>query len=75
MKVDLLVYFFIFGIICYGFVVLPLSIASIVLGVTDDACIIWMKQPENQKVVELIKKETYPEMYTSEKDNDTKKIK
>ena len=48
---------------------------SIVLGVTDDACIIWMKQPENQKVVELIKKETYPEMYTSEKDNDTKKIK
>lgn len=47
----------------------------IALGVTDDSVVIWMKQPENQKVVELIKKETYPEMYPSEKDNDTKKIK
>ena len=47
----------------------------IALGVTDDSVVIWMKQPENQKVVELIKKETYPEMYASEKDNDTKKIK
>jgi hypothetical protein len=36
------------------------------IGITDDACIIWMKQKENQKFVELIKKDTYPELYTSE---------
>ena len=45
----------------------------IALGVTDDSVVIWMKQPENQKVVELIKKETYPEMYTSDEKVDTKK--
>lgn len=37
---------------------------KITLGITDDACVIWMKQLENQKVVELIKKETYPELYS-----------
>ena len=37
------------------------------MGVTDDAAIIWMKQPENAKFVELIKKETYPEMYETKK--------
>ena len=47
----------------------------ITLGVTDDSVIIFMKQPQNQNVVELIKKETYPEQYISDKDNDTKKIK
>lgn len=40
---------------------------SIGLGVTDDATIIWMKQPENKKVVEMIKKQTYPELYKTEK--------
>jgi hypothetical protein len=43
------------------------------LGVTDDACIIFMKQRENQKVVELIKKETYPELYIEK--SETKKVK
>lgn len=41
------------------------------MGITDDSVIIWLKQPENQKFVELIKRDTYPEMYTSE-DKDTK---
>lgn len=40
---------------------------TIGLGVTDDACIIFMKEKQNQKVVELIKKETYPELYTESK--------
>lgn len=36
---------------------------NIVLGATDDAVISWMKDPKNQKVLELIKKDTYPEYY------------
>lgn len=36
---------------------------NIVLGATDDAVIAWMQEPKNQKVVELIKKDTYPEYY------------
>lgn len=39
---------------------------SIVLGATDDAVITWMKNPTNQKVLELIKRDTYPEMYLEE---------
>lgn len=37
---------------------------NVVLGATDDAVIAWMKDPKNQKVLELIKKDTYPEYYT-----------
>jgi hypothetical protein len=40
---------------------------KIAMGVTDDSVIIWMKQQENAKFVELIKKETYPEMYEIKK--------
>lgn len=40
---------------------------KIAMGVTDDSVIIWMKQQENAKFVELIKKETYPEMYETKK--------
>ena len=36
------------------------------IGITDDACITWCKQPENQKFVELIKRDTYPELYQAE---------
>lgn len=36
---------------------------NIVLGATDDAVIAWMKEARNQKVLELIKKETYPDYY------------
>ena len=36
---------------------------NIALGATDDAVIEWMKLPKNQKILELIKKDTYPEYY------------
>lgn len=39
---------------------------DIVLGATDDAVIAWMRDPKNQKVLELIKKDTYPEYYPAE---------
>lgn len=39
---------------------------NIVLGATDDAVIAWMKDPRNQKVLELIKKDTYPEYFKKE---------
>ena len=39
---------------------------NIVLGATDDAVIVWMKDPRNQKVLELIKKDTYPDYYNNE---------
>jgi hypothetical protein len=39
---------------------------NIVLGATDDAVITWMKDPKNHKLLELIKRDTYPEMYQSE---------
>ena len=36
---------------------------NIVLGATDDAVLTWMKDPKNKKVLDLIKQDTYPEMY------------
>lgn len=39
---------------------------NIVLGATDDAVIAWMKDPRNLKVLELIKKDTYPDYYSAE---------
>ena len=39
---------------------------NIILGATDDAVIAWMQNPKNQKVLELIKKETYPDYYSAE---------
>lgn len=38
---------------------------NIVLGATDDAVIAWMSNPKNQKVLELIKRDTYPD-YSAE---------
>ena len=38
---------------------------DIVLGATDDAVIAWMKDPKNQKTLELIKKDTYPDYFTN----------
>lgn len=35
---------------------------NIVLGATDDAVLAWMKEPKNLKILELIKKDTYPEL-------------
>jgi hypothetical protein len=34
---------------------------NIVLGATDDAVIAWMKEPKNKSVLELIKKDTFPD--------------
>ena len=40
---------------------------NIVLGATDDAVITWMKDPKHSKVLELIKKDTYPDLYEDDK--------
>lgn len=45
---------------------------NIVLGATDDACITWMKDAKNKRVLELIKRDTYPEMYSDEIDDAEK---
>lgn len=39
---------------------------NIVLGATDDAVLTWMKDPKNKKVLELIKHDTYPDLYGEE---------
>lgn len=39
---------------------------NIVLGATDDAVIAWMREPKNARVLELIKKDTYPDLYPSD---------
>ena len=39
---------------------------NIALGATDDAVIAWMKEAKNQKVLELIKRDVYPDYYKSE---------
>lgn len=36
---------------------------NIVLGATDDAVLAWMKDPRNQKVLELIQKDTFPDYF------------
>lgn len=36
---------------------------NIVLGATDDAVIAWMQDSKNKKVLELIKRDTYPDLY------------
>lgn len=41
---------------------------NIVLGATDDAVIAWMQEPKNQKVLELIKRDTYPDYFKVESD-------
>lgn len=46
---------------------------DIVLGATDDAVITWMKSPNNHKVLELIKRDTYPDMYLAEQLDSQKK--
>lgn len=43
-----------------------------ILAATDEAVITWMKQDKNRALVELIKKETYPELFV---DTPTKKPK
>lgn len=45
-------------IYCYG--------DNIYLGATDDAVITWMKDPKHRKILDMIRKDTYPEMYNSD---------
>ena len=40
------------------------SFANVVLGATDEAVIQWMKMQENSKVVDLIRRETYPDYFS-----------
>lgn len=40
---------------------------NIVLGATEDAVITWMKDPKNKKTLELIRKDTYPDLHPDEK--------
>lgn len=47
---------------------------STILGASDKAVISWMKQPKNQRILELIRKDTYPHLYEKE-DSDNKKDK
>lgn len=46
---------------------------KIAMGVTDEAVITYLKQPANQKIVEYIKQETYPEYYTLAEGNEPMK--
>ena len=41
--------------------------ADVILGHTDDAVITWMKDAKNKKVLDLIRKDTYPEMEVAKK--------
>lgn len=40
---------------------------NIVLGATDEAALAWLREPKNQKIVELIKRDVYPEFYSEDK--------
>lgn len=46
---------------------------EIILGATDDAATTWLMDKDNKRVVEMIKKDTYPEMELDKKDSNTKK--
>lgn len=46
---------------------------GIVLGATDDAAITWLKDPNHKRVVDMIKKETYPNLYSDEELDSTVK--
>lgn len=48
---------------------------GIVLGATDDAAITWMKNPANKRIVDMIKRETYPEYYQDEAANSSENTK
>lgn len=39
---------------------------GIVLGATDEAAIAWLKDPNHKKILEMIKKETYPHLYPTD---------
>lgn len=44
---------------------------GIVLGATDDAAVAWLKDPNHKRIVDMIKKETYPHLYQADEKPDT----
>lgn len=46
--------------------------ADVVLGATDDAAILFLKDPKNANVYKLIKRDTYPELVDTEKKSGKK---
>ena len=45
---------------------------NVVLGATDDAAILFLKDPKNANVYKLIKQDTYPELIGKEKEKKDK---
>lgn len=45
---------------------------NIVLGATDTAVISWMKEPKHKKILDLIAKDTYPDLYPESGKTDKK---
>lgn len=45
---------------------------DIVLGVTEDAVLAYLKDPKNKKILELIKRDTYPELEEAKETKETK---
>ena len=43
---------------------------QIVLGATDSAAVAWLKEPNHKRIVDQIKKETYPHLYADETSDD-----
>jgi hypothetical protein len=46
---------------------------NVVLGASDEAAILYLKDPKNANVYKLIKQETYPELVESENKKGSKK--
>lgn len=46
---------------------------NVVLGASDEAAILYLKDPKNANVYKLIKQDTYPELIGNDKKNTTKK--
>lgn len=44
---------------------------GIVLGATDEAVITWLKDPNHKKIVDMIKRQTYPNLYPDEAPTET----
>ena len=36
---------------------------DVILGANDTAVINWMKEPKNSKILAMLRKDTFPEMY------------
>ena len=40
---------------------------NVILGANDESALLWLKNPKNANIVEFIKIDTYPDMYSSDK--------